>query len=637
MRRALWVVAAVFALVGASSAAAATAPRVVPTGQSVYPERSYLLSLPAARALTAGQVHVSENGVPVRGLRILREGASLQSRSAVVILIDESLTMKGTPIKDAFAAARTFAARAGADEEIAIVTFNHAVGVLKPFTYSASAIASALTRKAALEYGTKNYNALEQAGTMIGAAHVPSGSIIILTDGQNVGSTVTPQTALGPLAKAHIRVFAVGLASPAYNRRALQLMASATGGSYIKATNLSQLTPILDTIGSDLSSEYLVRYRSVANPASHVTVAVRVQGEPGVASARYVSPALNLAPASVPRKSEFARLVVSPVVMVIVVVTFVSLLLFALANAFSERSAPLLSRVGRFVSVEEEPQQAEKQPRESRRGRAAPSRGGLLARVQLQRTEESRRWNVRLAATLELADISATAFQVVLLTVASAVVVGFVLDVAIGPLGAIVAVLVVPFVARWFVRRKLRRKRRAFAEQLPDNLDVLASSLRAGHSLVGALAVVAEDASEPSRGEYRRVVAEEQLGVQLEDALKVTAARMDNRDLEQVALVARLQREMGSNSAEVLDRVIETVRSRMELRRLVRTLTAQGRLSRWILTGLPIGLALVLTLLDSHYMHPLFHSLIGKALLGISVCMVGMGSFVIGKIIDIKA
>ena len=83
-----------------------------------------------------------------------------------------------------------------------------------------------------------------------------------------------------------------------------------------------------------------------------------------------------------------------------------------------------------------------------------------------------------------------------------------------------------------------RRKRRAFAEQLPDNLDVLASALRAGHSLVSALNVVAEDATEPSKSEFRRVLAEEQFGVQLEDALKVAVERMQNQDLDQVALVA---------------------------------------------------------------------------------------------------
>ena len=122
----------------------------------------------------------------------------------------------------------------------------------------------------------------------------------------------------------------------------------------------------------------------------------------------------------------------------------------------------------------------------------------------------------------------------------------------------------------------MTRKRKAFAEQLPDNLDVLASALRAGHSLVGALTVVADDATEPSKAEFRRVLQEEQFGVDLEDALQIAVKRMDNQDLDQVALVARLQREVGSNSAEVLDRVIETVRGRMELRRLVRTPDRSG-------------------------------------------------------------
>src|SRR5581483_88823 len=108
-----------------------------------------------------------------------------------------------------------------------------------------------------------------------------------------------------------------------------------------------------------------------------------------------------------------------------------------------------------------------------------------------------------------------------------------------------------------------------------DNLEVLAAALRAGQSLVGALSAVVDVSPEPSNSEFRRALAEEQLGVPLEDALGSVVTRMDNSDLDQVALVARLQRETGSNAAEVIERVVETVRSRAELRRLVRTLTAQ--------------------------------------------------------------
>ncbi len=193
-----------------------------------------------------------------------------------------------------------------------------------------------------------------------------------------------------------------------------------------------------------------------------------------------------------------------------------------------------------------------------------------------------------------------------------------------------------PFGVRAWILNKVTRKRKAFAEQLPDNLDVLASALRAGHSLVGALTVVADDATEPSKAEFRRVLQEEQFGVDLEDALQIAVKRMENQDLDQVALVARLQREVGSNSAEVLDRVIETVRGRMELRRLVRTLTAQGRLSRWILTALPVALALILIVIGHDYMKPLYTETLGKALLVLATLMVILGSWMIGKIVDIR-
>jgi len=196
--------------------------------------------------------------------------------------------------------------------------------------------------------------------------------------------------------------------------------------------------------------------------------------------------------------------------------------------------------------------------------------------------------------------------------------------------------LAVPFVVRGLVMYRIERKRRAFGDQLPDNLDVVASGLRAGHSLVGGLSLVVNDASEPSRSEFQRVIADEQLGIPLEDALGTVARRMKNRDVEQVALVSSLQRETGGNSAEVLDRVIETIRERQELRRLVRTLTAQGRFSRWVVSLLPIALLLLISAINPSYMRPLFTHTSGRVLLGFGAAMIVAGSLVIGKIVNIK-
>jgi len=193
--------------------------------------------------------------------------------------------------------------------------------------------------------------------------------------------------------------------------------------------------------------------------------------------------------------------------------------------------------------------------------------------------------------------------------------------------------IVVPLQIVRIIRSKRQKK---FAEQLPDNLLVMAASLRAGHSFVGALNAVVEEADEPARSELRRAVADEQLGVPMENALIRVAERMKNGDLEQVALVASLQRETGGNTAAVLDTVVDTVRERFELRCMVMTLTAQGRLTRWILIGLPIAVGVLASLLNPYYMRPLFTTAAGQVMLAVVIAMMIVGSFMIKKILEIE-
>jgi tight adherence protein B len=148
--------------------------------------------------------------------------------------------------------------------------------------------------------------------------------------------------------------------------------------------------------------------------------------------------------------------------------------------------------------------------------------------------------------------------------------------------------------------------------------------------------VVVDNAPEPSRSELQRVVADEQLGVPIEEALRRVAKRMASRDLDQVALLAELQRTAGGNAAEVIDTVVETLRERADLRRLVRTLTAQGRLARWVLSALPPAAAAVLLLLQPTAVLPLFQTGVGQVLLVIAALLVISGSLVIQKLVTIK-
>jgi tight adherence protein B len=245
-------------------------------------------------------------------------------------------------------------------------------------------------------------------------------------------------------------------------------------------------------------------------------------------------------------------------------------------------------------------------------------------------------WWSRLKQDMELAEMDVNPAQMLVATMVGAAISGWMLAALTGyPIVGLLglAVLLVP---RSIVASKVRKRRLAFAEQLPDNLQVMASAMRAGHSFIGALAVVVDDSPEPSAGEFRRVVADEQFGVPLEDALRSVVDRMGNRDLAQVALVAALQRETGGNTAEVLERVTETIRERFELRRLVKTLTAQGRMSRWVVSALPVGLLLIITAINPQYMKPLFEHPIGRLLLVAAAVLVVSGSLVIKRIVNIK-
>jgi tight adherence protein B len=194
----------------------------------------------------------------------------------------------------------------------------------------------------------------------------------------------------------------------------------------------------------------------------------------------------------------------------------------------------------------------------------------------------------------------------------------------------------IPLGVRAWIRRAVRKQRREFADQLADNLQLVASALRAGQSMAGALAVVVDEASEPSRTEFRRIVNDESLGVPLEDAIRDVGRRMDNQDLEQVALVALIQRQTGGNTAEVLDQVIATIRERAKLRRMMETLTAQGRLSQIVVSALPVVLLVVISVISPTYVEPLFETGGGRIALAIGAGLSIVGSLIIKRIVEVR-
>jgi tight adherence protein B len=614
----------------AACAVAAGAPAATPAPAEIreanpgaYPNRAYILTLPRRQNITTSDVTVTENGEPVDGLSVVPAGEQ-PGTSATMLVLDASNSMRGGPIANAMEAARAFVQRKPRFARIGIVTFNGKVSLLLPPTDDRAVILAALRRTPELREGTHIFDGIAAAAEQLRVAGVTVPTIVVLSDGNDVGSATTQEQALAAATAGRARIFSVGLRSGQFDPQVLQALAAGSSGAYAEADSPGDLQPLFEDIGFRLGNEYLVLYRSLEKPESKVTVSVSARGF-SPATAAYTTPALPETVAA--SKSGWDKFVQSPLALIGLVVLLVALVGYAISQVLSMRKVSFTTRMAGFVDLTSE--ELEK--------RAAERRSDVRALLaDADKTLGRRRYFRDFADDCALADIEVSPAALALFSIVGGVLLGILLAVGFGSPFAFLLGLIVPLGVRGLVSARVDRKRRRFGEQLPDNLDIMAQSLRAGHSLVGSIAVVGQSAAEPSATEFSRVARDEQLGVPLEDALGSAVQRMDSQDLDQVALVAVLQRDAGSNAAEVIDQVARNIRTRMELRRLARTLTAQGRMARWILTLLPVGVFLMLLLISRDYLSPLWETGRGIAALIVTGLMVALGSRIIKKIVDIK-
>ncbi|MBO1031721.1 type II secretion system F family protein [Tessaracoccus sp. SD287] len=237
---------------------------------------------------------------------------------------------------------------------------------------------------------------------------------------------------------------------------------------------------------------------------------------------------------------------------------------------------------------------------------------------------------------LELAAVKLSPQDLVVRSIMAAFIVfalGFVL---VAPwLGLLLALVTPLFVWVWLLsRRDARRKQ--FGEQLDDTLQMLAGSMRAGHSMAAGLAFVAAEAPEPMAAELGRVINQSRMGRDLTAALSETHVRMDNEDFGWVVQAIAINREVGGNLAEVLDAVSKTIRQRDGLRRQVQALSSEGKMSALILMGLPVVVIVLLSVINPSYLAVLVTTFLGWVFIVASVILFVIGGFWMRAVTRIK-
>ena len=187
-----------------------------------------------------------------------------------------------------------------------------------------------------------------------------------------------------------------------------------------------------------------------------------------------------------------------------------------------------------------------------------------------------------------------------------------------------------------YVSFKAKRRLNSLEDQLPDLLITLAASLKAGHSFRQGIQAVVDEGQPPASKEFKRVLTETRLGRPMDAALGDMAERVGSKNLSFVVTAVTIQRQVGGSLAGIFDMVAEAVRQRQQFARKIRSLTAMGRASAYVLVGVPFFMLAAISLVNPEYMEPLFHTSTGHKLMLMGVLMMGFGSLLLRRIVSFR-
>lgn len=597
-----------------------------------------------AENIDPAQLAVTADGEPVENLTVEPLGAS-QVPVGVVLAIDTSGSMQGEPIAAAKDAARSFVEQKRPEDFVAIVRFDETARVVQAFTNNTTTLLERIDSLEAAGATAFNDAVVLSLGLFSGSASNLQPNLIMLADGNDNGSEATAADVTAAVAESDARIFGVALQPPAefeFNPEALQSIAEQSGGLFLQAPDPSQLESLYGQIQAEINNVLVARF-SVPRPApGEVEFGVQY-GELAASSTAEVS---GFVPATSP---QVTTTVTFPEAQVRVVESTLpaSPQTLAIIAALGTGAALAIFLWILFGRQEEEGGGAfarrlqaygrNRQPGGPEEKKGFLDRLPLLRRFSQAAEEEvaKRGLSSGVNAALEQANIPLSPGEAIMAAFGLAIIAGLFGAIFSGAVGGIGAFLFVVLLAFGFIRWAGAREKRKFEAQLPDTLTLLSTSLRAGYSLLQAIEAVAAEAPDPTAREFGRAIAEARLGRSVTEALNGITERTQSSDFEWAVMAIEIQREVGGNLAEVLQTVADTMLQRNRLRGEIRALTAEGRISAFVLGSLPFVMGLFLWTSNREYIQPLFENTFGLVAIGVGVLLMLGGILWLRKIIDI--
>lgn len=557
-------------------------------------------------------------------------------RRTLVLLLDVSGSMQGAGLRDAQAAATGLLDRLPADVNVGLVTFASDVRLVAAPTTDRAAVRAALVGLVAAG-DTRLFDAVPVALKAAGATG--QRRVLVLSDGKDDGSTTGADQAAAAVRAAGVTVDVVDTSRDGSAAAGLDALAQAGKGRAVSVSGAATAD-----VFSAIASTYQVRLSFTAplpeeRQGEQVLLAVSIVGADGATAIQERSVTVPLpaaaAPAAVPagpapRTPTFWLMLVA--VCAAVFLALAAAITSGDTRAGNERRTRQV--LGTYTLGARPASSALTEPS----GRLSESSLAQSALNLADKAVQQRGSAATLTAALDRAALRWRPNEWLLLWFGSTVLGAALAPVLLGG-GPIVFLLggVVGWLApRTWLKARGRARQKAFLVALPDALQVTASSLSSGYSLAQALDAMVQEGSEPMAGEIGRALAEARIGRPLEDALESVADRMECEDFRWVVMAVRVQRQVGGNLAEVLGRVCFTMRERASLRRQVRSLSAEGRISAWVLVGLPLALLAYMLVFNRDYFRPMYTETVGIVALAVTGVMMVIGALWMNKLVKVE-